>query len=315
MFNIKSLFVAITGIGDKEPEEEECEIPEEDKIEEIPSERGRGRKNVINRSNIKKRDNAGGRKRCLSAGDNQNTFASKFIEKYQNKGNAEFLETKKLPEGFANEVLDLEMQIEGNSFDIEAVNRLIFLYSQAIEVYEGNDQVRYQNFYKKLQNLVNKPSVHQEMKSKPEEKPKKKLQKKVKESFKPKTINSKKMQMDILLMQEESAGQNKSMVVNHDKEEQARNKLIESDMRSQSFNLEKRLAARRFSQNKRVLKRSNSNSTKDNSSSIGMKEDSSEEYSSILNNSKMEDSWNMESKMLLSNLQNVNTSAQLYNFS
>ncbi len=124
------------------------------------------------------------------------------------------------------------------------------------------------------------------------------------------------MQMDILLMQEESKDQNKSMLVNHGREEQERSKLIESDIRSQSFNLEKRLAQRRFSQNKRVVKRSNSNSTKANSSSIGMKEDSSEEYSSILNNSKMEDSWNMESKMLLSNLEKVNVSSQnLYNFS
>lgn len=194
MFNIKSLFMTITGMGqdeEKEKEEEVEEMEEAREDEEIPSERGRGRKNVINRSNIKKREAATGRKRCLSAGDNQNTFSSKFIAKYQDKSNWEFLATKKLPEGFADEVLDLEMKIEANSFDLEAVNRLIFLYSQAIEVYEGNDQIRYQNFYKKLQNLVNKPSVHQEMKTKPEEKKKKKLQKKVHESSKPKTISSK----------------------------------------------------------------------------------------------------------------------------
>ncbi|CAI2375103.1 unnamed protein product [Moneuplotes crassus] len=293
MFNIKSLFATITGLG-KDQDQPMLENKSElEQLQEIPSERGRGRKNVINRSNIRRRDTVTGqKKRCLSASDNNNTFTSKFIEKYNGGDNCQFLATKQLPRGFADEVLDLEMQVEANSFDLSNVNRLIFLYSQAIEVYEGKDQTRYQNYYKKLQNLVNKPSVHQEMKSNPTERKKKSLQKK------------------------ESKDQNKCIIKNYDKTEQERSKLIENDIRSQSFSLEKRLAQRRFSQNKGVLQKSSSHSTLTNSSSIGTKEDSSEEYSSILNTSKMENSWNLESKMLLSNLQQVNISAQnVYNFS
>lgn len=70
------------------------------------------------------------------------------MKRYEEGDHCEFLATKRLPEGFAEEVLEFEMQIETNSFNIEAVNKLIFLYSQAIEFYEGSDQVRYQNYYK-----------------------------------------------------------------------------------------------------------------------------------------------------------------------
>lgn len=133
---------------------------------------------------------------------------------------------------------------------------------------------------------------------------------------KPETISKQKMQMDILLMQEKSKDQNKSLLIKNDQDHLEKAKLLESDIRSQSFNLEKRLARRRFSQNKRVLKRSNSNSTKDQSSSIGMKDDStSEEYSSILQSSKFEDSWNMENKLLLSNLNQMSCSLPQYDIS
>lgn len=133
---------------------------------------------------------------------------------------------------------------------------------------------------------------------------------------KPETISKQKMRMDILLMQEESKDQNKSLLIKNDQDHLEKAKLLESDIRSQSFSLEKRLARRRFSQNKRVLKRSNSNSTKDQSSSIGVKDDStSEEYSSILQSSKFEDSWNMENKLLLSNLNQMSCSLPQYNIS
>ena len=102
----------------------------------------------------------------------------------------------------------------------------------------------------KLQSLVNKPTVHQEMKSKPSKKSKKSSQEVDKKETKPKTTNCQKMQMEVLLMQQDSKEQNKSLLQNYDKEELEKSKVIESDMRSQSFSLEKRLARRRFSQNK-----------------------------------------------------------------
>jgi hypothetical protein len=218
------------------------------------------------------------------------------------------------------------MQVESNDFTLDTVNRLIFLYSQAIEYYEGVDQARYQNYYKKIQNLVSKPSVHEAMKNKTTKKKRvaeeiedpnqieeeSKVDSKNEKFSKtvsflpPRSYNKQKLQMDILLMQEDIEDQNKNMLQSYDKESLEKSKLLESDIRSQSFSLEKRLARRRFTKSKSVLTRSHSSSQKTASSYfIGNSEDSTrEEYSSIYQkyDSKLEDSWNLESKVLLSNL-------------
>ena len=89
----------------------------------------------------------------------------------KNENDVAFLKRKQLPEGFANEVLDKEMSIDDNNFDVDTVNRLIYLYSQAIEFYEGYDQEKYKSYYQRLQNLVLKPVVHKVMRN---EKPDKK---------------------------------------------------------------------------------------------------------------------------------------------
>lgn len=174
----------------------------------------------------------------------------------------------------------------------------------------------------KLQSLVTKPNVHKSMK-KP--KPKQKKLDKNKEnvqvrnsdevgyktmSFLPQN-EEKQSQMDILLLEE------KLKEYNHGEAEKS--KLLESDIRAQSFSLEKRLARRKFSHNK-ILARSNSTNMRDKGYSIGVKdESSSEEYSSIMQNGdpKFEDSWNMESKMIFNALNNYNQqnmSHSLYNF-
>jgi hypothetical protein len=56
------------------------------------------------------------------------------------------------------------MQIDSNNFTLETVNRLIYLYSQAIECYEGVDQDKYHSYYRRIQKLVSKPSVFEKMK-------------------------------------------------------------------------------------------------------------------------------------------------------
>jgi hypothetical protein len=181
------------------------------------------------------------------------------------------------------------------------------------------DDTRYQTYYKRIQNLVSKPSVHEAMRNKDHSKPTKPTDTAHRKELEHnKTIERQKMQMDILLMQEESKGQKKDIIESYDKEESEKSKLLESDIRSQSFSLEKRLAKRRFSQNKRILTRSHSScSFKENQCLIGTKDESmKEEYSSIMQNgnSKLEDSWNMESKVLLSNLNQGMGAHTLANF-
>jgi hypothetical protein len=310
--------MTITGMS---LEKENSKSPEKVKEEDVEKDPKRGRTKVIKRKH--KKQEKPGRKRWLSSSDNDRTLTSNFIKKYQDEDNCEFLDIKRLPEGFSDEVIDLEMQIDDMTFTIDTVNRLIFLYSQAIECYEGTDQARYKNYYKRLQNLVTKPTVYNSMK-KP--KPKQKKQDKNKENYdvmyteKPvyrpaKQLpqdEEKKMKMDILLLEE----RNKVILQKYNQEEVEKSKLLESDIRSQSFNLEKRLARRKFTHNK-ILTRSNSSNLREKGYSIGVKDESScEEYSSIMQNGdpKFEDSWNFESKMLLSNLNQQNMSQTLYSF-
>lgn len=42
-----------------------------------------------------------------------------------------------LPKNFAENLLDLELSVESGRFTIETINELMFLYSQAVEYYNG----------------------------------------------------------------------------------------------------------------------------------------------------------------------------------
>ena len=44
------------------------------------------------------------------------------------------------------------------------VDHLIYLYSQAIEYYDGMDDAKHASFYQKTQKLLNKPTVFNVMK-------------------------------------------------------------------------------------------------------------------------------------------------------
>ena len=44
------------------------------------------------------------------------------------------------------------------------VDQLIYLYSQAIEYYDGMDDAKHASFYQKTQKLLNKPTVFNVMK-------------------------------------------------------------------------------------------------------------------------------------------------------
>jgi hypothetical protein len=56
------------------------------------------------------------------------------------------MERRCLPDNFAEEVMDNEFAIEEGKFTIENVDRLIYLYSQAMEFYEGEDLDKFMRF-------------------------------------------------------------------------------------------------------------------------------------------------------------------------
>lgn len=64
-------------------------------------------------------------------------------------------EDLKLPKRFAEQVLELEM----NTHSLKNVQRLMALYSKAVEFYNGNSDPRYLYFQEKMQNLITQPGV------------------------------------------------------------------------------------------------------------------------------------------------------------
>ena len=72
--------------------------------------------------------------------------------------------TKKLPKDFANMVLDKEMKIDSGMFDIDTVNSLMGLYSQAVEYYSGMNDEKYIYFTERIQNILVRPEILKLMK-------------------------------------------------------------------------------------------------------------------------------------------------------
>ena len=76
-----------------------------------------------------------------------------------------FVERKSLPENFAEEVMDNEFAIEEGKFSIQHVDKLIYLYSQAMEYYEGYDNDKFVRFKDRINRLLMKPEVFAKMNS------------------------------------------------------------------------------------------------------------------------------------------------------
>lgn len=236
------------------------------------------------------------------------------IKVKQKPKNWEFLHIKQLPDNFAQDVLDLEIKIEQTKFTMEDVDRLIFLYSQAIEHYEGVDNDKYLSFYQRTQRLLNKPAVFEVMKAY------KKTTKRgvIAKENSPSQSNTsavvwdrtstklfhrgsfltpsrKRLEMDILLMQEEKKEKQQHLLKNHDQVVNMKSELLENDIIAQKRNLELRLLRRKTHKNV------SSKKTK-NYPRIGVKDESNDEYSTIiakLNPSFNNESWTEENYSLL----------------
>lgn len=77
-----------------------------------------------------------------------------------------FVVRNKLPDGFADEVLDLELKLEKDCTQAD-VDRLIYLYSQAMEFYEPVNKDKYLSFKNRIQKLLINPSMFNRMKNDP----------------------------------------------------------------------------------------------------------------------------------------------------
>jgi hypothetical protein len=69
----------------------------------------------------------------------------------------------KLPDEYASDMMDLEIQCEAKDVSIETVRKLMGLYSQAIDYYVANQSDKYLFFKKKMANLMIQPQVIEAM--------------------------------------------------------------------------------------------------------------------------------------------------------
>lgn len=60
------------------------------------------------------------------------------------------LKSKQLPADFANQVLNLELQIDHGDFTMVTINDLMLLYSQAVEYYNGMNDEKYTYFESRI---------------------------------------------------------------------------------------------------------------------------------------------------------------------
>ena len=69
------------------------------------------------------------------------------------------MEDLKLPKKFAEQVLDLEICIEQGEFSIKQIQRLMVLYSKAVEFYNGKSDDKYIFYHNKIQSMITQPRI------------------------------------------------------------------------------------------------------------------------------------------------------------
>ena len=69
------------------------------------------------------------------------------------------VEPAKLPSDFADQVLDIELLIDKGEFDLDTINSLMLLYSQAVEYYNGINSNKYTYYEARIQNMLIRPEI------------------------------------------------------------------------------------------------------------------------------------------------------------
>lgn len=66
---------------------------------------------------------------------------------------------RKLPKYFAQKVLDYELKLDAGKFDLDTIDKLMQLYSQAVEYYSGMNDEKYMYFTERIQNTLLRPEI------------------------------------------------------------------------------------------------------------------------------------------------------------
>eukprot|EP01017_Pseudomicrothorax_dubius_P014200 TRINITY_DN165_c0_g1_i7.p1 TRINITY_DN165_c0_g1~~TRINITY_DN165_c0_g1_i7.p1 ORF type:complete len:145 (-),score=20.12 TRINITY_DN165_c0_g1_i7:358-792(-) len=108
---------------------------------------------------LTKRQSTGFLRSFFTSSPSTNETPREANESQQNESR----ETKKvltLPENFADQVMELELELESNpTVDCHQVNKLIELYSAAVEFYASIGDNKYRVFKNKIVNLMTNRSV------------------------------------------------------------------------------------------------------------------------------------------------------------
>lgn len=167
-------------------------------------------------------------------------------------------EDLKLPRKFAEQVLELEMNVEHNVFTIKQIQRLMALYSKAVEFYNGKSDGKYLYYQDKIQNLITQPKVLDMLSSKQAsetENTKPKKEKAVKTDPKTKEVLKKKerqlkMNLHVKNKEIEKSEVKAKLIEDHSSAQDKESKIIESNLSQQTDNLQRRLEARRLKMQK-----------------------------------------------------------------
>lgn len=158
------------------------------------------------------------------------------------------MERGTLPDNFAEEVMDLEFSIEDNNFQVGTVDRLVYLYSQAMEYYEGYDNDKYIRFKDRISRLLMRPTVFSKMNNPEKVETKPKEEKAQEEETKPKKVSEqarmKKKELEISALSQVDV--NKTAILHNHRDGQKKMKrAINKDLGQQNVSLKRRLEERR----------------------------------------------------------------------
>lgn len=155
-----------------------------------------------------------------------------------------------MPKQFAEKVLELELEIEHGTFTLKQIQRLMALYSKAVEYYNGKSDGKYLYYQDKIQNLITRPKVL-DMLSQKEAEPtsepaaaKSETDLKTKEELKKKE-RMLKMNLHFSNQEIEKDGLKSKIIEDHSSAQDLEYKIIQGDLNEQTDSMQKRIEQRR----------------------------------------------------------------------
>ena len=160
------------------------------------------------------------------------------------------MEDLKLPKKFAEQVLELEICIEQDQFNIKQLQRLMVLYSKAVEFYNGKSDDKYLFYHNKIQSLITQPKILNMLSEKAIDGQSKPQCSKVETDLKTKEMLKQKerlhkMNLHISNQELEKQDLKTKIIEDHSSAQDQESKIITSNLSEQSDSLKKRLEMRK----------------------------------------------------------------------